>query len=282
MFVLKHLLPIALIGLAGARADEITGHDFDFSVQTYLRKNDSRNLLEPVLPGPAFSTSKPPTDVLSLPDLLSQEPKITLTNPNATAQYISFLVITSVSSITALSADGYEYTIPWLKTNQSVADDGTLLIDLAYFDEFTIATSEPLSTKIHVWQQTQAVFDYLTKGFSPESRVEALWMNDSSSSSSSSVDLPSLDFPRANVDFFARNETGLCRNNVAGNGDPVSVSSVVTSACTPAATSTASPSTTPSTSTGSGDGSENSASYATSPISAIGWTLMGAAFALFV
>ncbi|KAI0863123.1 hypothetical protein F4860DRAFT_512342 [Xylaria cubensis] len=69
--------------------------------------------------------------------------------------------------------------IPWLKTNQSVADDGSLQIHYAYFDDSTSPTNEPLNATIHVWQQTN---------------------------------LPSLDFPRANINFKVRNERGLCRS----------------------------------------------------------------------
>ncbi|TRX96577.1 hypothetical protein FHL15_002479 [Xylaria flabelliformis] len=72
MFTLKHL-NVALIGLAGARADMLTGDNIDFSAQTYLKKNNSSDPFERVSQGPEFSTSEPPTNVLSLEDLLSQK-----------------------------------------------------------------------------------------------------------------------------------------------------------------------------------------------------------------
>ncbi|KAI1736824.1 hypothetical protein F4680DRAFT_431186 [Xylaria scruposa] len=274
MFALKHLC-IALIGLAGARADMLTGEDINFSVQTYLSRKNSSDPFERVSQGPEFSTSEPPTNVLSLEDLLSQDPIITLTGANTTAEtayYISFLAITRVLS-GASGRYSYEHMIPWLKTNQSVADNGYLRIHYGYFDDGTSSTNEPLNATIHVWQQTQDVFNYLTDGFSPESSLTRLWLNDTKRN------LPSLDFPRANINFKVRNETGLCRNSVDDQGNPVSVTTVVTSACTP----TTSPTASPSASAGSGDGSENPDSHAAShPASAIGWTLMGAALALFI
>ncbi|KAI0555237.1 hypothetical protein F4679DRAFT_522824 [Xylaria curta] len=274
MFTLKHLCT-ALIGLAGARADMLTGNDIQFSVQTYLSRKNGSDPFERVSQGPEFSTSEPPTNMLSLKDLLSQNPEITLTSANATAHaayYISFLAITRVLS-GASGAYSYEHMIPWLKTNQSVADDGSLKIHYAYFDDGTSPTNEPLNATIHVWQQTQDVFNYLTEGFSPESSLTTLWLNNSRRN------LPSLDFPRANINFKVGNETGLCRNSVDDQGNPISVTTVVTSACTP----TMSPTASPSASAGSGGGSENPDSHAASPpASAIGWTLMGAVFALFI
>ncbi|KAI8954338.1 hypothetical protein F4801DRAFT_575735 [Xylaria longipes] len=90
---------MALIGLAGAGADVLTGDDVDFS--------------------------EPPTDVLSPEDLFSQGPRITRTSANATtreAYYISFLAIASVVS-GGNGTYSYQRVIPWPKPSQSAADD---------------------------------------------------------------------------------------------------------------------------------------------------------------
>ncbi|KAI0460160.1 hypothetical protein F5B21DRAFT_498762 [Xylaria acuta] len=248
MFALKHLFPIAPISLAGAGADVLTGDDIDFSVQTDPFKRVSQ--------GSEFSTSEPPTGVLLLEDLLSLDPR-RLRGP----------------SLGAVAPYFYQHMIPWPKTNQSVADDGWLRIHYAYSDDSTFPTNEPLNATIQVWQQTQDVFRLLNRrALAPIERRDALAERQQQGSAVAGLPArqhrpqgPQWDGPlqerrRRSVEPHLGDYCGDGRLNA-----------------------TASPSASPSASAGAGDGSANSTFDAASPpVNAIGWTLMGAAFALFI
>ncbi|KAI1329653.1 hypothetical protein F5Y16DRAFT_365859 [Xylariaceae sp. FL0255] len=273
--LLSNSLAMAFMGLSSTVAGSgITGHDFSFSVSyiTYLDNN-----------GPKFSTSDPPKDPITAEDALLEQPILILAKPDSSAKYISFLQITEVPS-GASNTTPTENLFPWIKANQSAAPDGSLSADLMYPDSTKLLTNELHTATLQVWEQTDAVLEYLQSHSSSsgsntvESAMGRLFTNDTSNG----VELPSLDFSRASISIQIRNATGLCRNDVNSAGQPVSVATAVTSACGAAKTTTAVTSTTiaPTTTTASaasGSGSGSGGGSSTSPTATPSATPSGAA-----
>ncbi|KAI8632283.1 hypothetical protein F5Y19DRAFT_358395 [Xylariaceae sp. FL1651] len=267
MFSLKHLL--TLLSFTGARAVPLTGHDFDFSVSYVVSYSVTR---------PQFSTSAPPKQVLWLSDVRNTQ--ITLTNPDASAReayYISFLAIPQ-----PLSSGITDLIFPWIKTNQSVGDDGSLQIHYAYFDDTAFLTNEIHNATLHVWRQTPEVFDYITSGFNLKGQLARLLENDTYATKS-----PSLDFPRANIDLRVRNQTGLCVNDADDDGNSISVASAMTSACAAITLPTSSETSTaagnvPTSATGDASSPTETPSAASLLIVSLSWTSTMCALALFV
>ncbi|KAI1654249.1 hypothetical protein F4813DRAFT_382839 [Daldinia decipiens] len=210
----------------------ITGHDFDFTA-VY----ESGHKLTP---------SDPPKDVLSAQDILFERPAVVLGDPDTTGRndrYIAFLEISYVPSIQML--DNIIYTFPWIKTNLIVTKSGTLSDELCESISISrpdyIPSSEVRNATMHVWKQNPELIRFIEEDnlliFWQLARV---WSN-----STINVD---LNFPRANVDFKVRNETGEFRGDVDENGAKIEgYVSTSTSAGV-----TAAPTDAPSTPTGSG------------------------------
>ncbi|KAI0837414.1 hypothetical protein F5Y06DRAFT_89123 [Hypoxylon sp. FL0890] len=185
----------------------LTGHDFDFTA-TYTS-------------GLKLSTSDPPKAVLSAKGFLNQVPDITLTNPSSAGQddrYISFLEISYIPDPEWDPIDDVIYWFPWVKTNLTVTSNGTLSDELresmSIYHGDAIKTSDVRNATLHVWKQTPALMDFIDGKDSEDMPVlwqlMRVWSN-----TTHEVD---TDFPRANVDFKIRNETGEFEGWVDDNG----------------------------------------------------------------
>ncbi|KAI0142544.1 hypothetical protein F4776DRAFT_512233 [Hypoxylon sp. NC0597] len=185
----------------------LTGHDFDFTA-TYPS-------------GLKISTSDPPKNVLPANEFPYYTPEVTLTNPDSVGRndrYISFLEITYIVDLAIDSLDDVTYWFPWIKTNLTVAENGTLSSESeeshSMSQSHIIQTSEVRNATLHVWKQTPALLDFIS-GKDNENRsilaqVIRAWSN--------TTDKVDNNFPRANVDFKIRNETGVFRGGVDDNG----------------------------------------------------------------
>ncbi|KAI1266764.1 hypothetical protein F5Y18DRAFT_425314 [Xylariaceae sp. FL1019] len=228
MLASHYFLPIALVGISTVVADSLKGDDFNFEV-SYITYLDNH--------GPKFTTSNPPKDAVKASVAALEQPIITLTKPSKDALddlYISFLEITKVSTMSTRDTVPEAYIFPWVKANQSAGPDGLLTVDLTYFNSSSFQTNEMHEATIQVWKQTPEVLKYITNGGDPKTKLSTLWQN--ASSDIAGTKLPSLDFERASISFKVHNSTGLCRNDVNSDGEPVSVTKALTSACAAATT----------------------------------------------
>ncbi|KAI4859143.1 hypothetical protein F4820DRAFT_182588 [Hypoxylon rubiginosum] len=231
----------ALFALGGADAygPPVSGHDFDFSV-AYRS-------------GLTFSTTSPPTEVLAATDVAMTEPLVTLADPDGTGRdgrYVAFAEVSYVPTYDGV--DDVIYTVPWLEANLTVLDNGTLTPDphtygasrITHFN--TIYTGEVRNATVHVWRQTPELVAFLLDdddyGGNLWLQLVLVWSN--------TTGKISYDFPRANVDFKVRNETGEYRGDVDENG--ASIVGYVSSSTSAVGTSVAAlPTDAPGTTTGS-------------------------------
>ncbi|KAK8035497.1 hypothetical protein PG993_010492 [Apiospora rasikravindrae] len=204
-----------------AATSGIQGRDFGFNV---------------VYPsGLTVSTSKPPADVLSLPDVLYDVPQITFSDKAAASasssekdapQYLSFLELSYVPWSESLG-DAI-YTFPWIQANGTVSPaNGTLLgSELGWRRPDKVETGEVRNASLHVWRQTPELLEYLF-GAGNTLRMPLFWQVAGVwAHSTSKVD---YDFKFANIDFKVRNETGKARCNVDSHG--ASITGVTSTAC---------------------------------------------------
>ncbi|KAI1417902.1 hypothetical protein F5Y13DRAFT_33031 [Hypoxylon sp. FL1857] len=189
----------------------LTGHDFGFTA-TYPS-------------GLKLSTSDPPKTVLPATEFPYRRPNVVLTTPDSTGRndrYISFLEISYIPDPRYDSLDDVVYTFPWIRTNLSVADDGTLsgVLEgsLSIYHADAIETSEVRNATLHVWKQTPALADFIngkdSNGMPILWQLALVWSN--------TTDKVDKNFPRANIDFKLRNETGVFRGGIDDNGASIS------------------------------------------------------------
>ncbi|KAF3067356.1 hypothetical protein GL218_08685 [Daldinia childiae] len=210
----------------------ITGHDFDFTADYQS--------------GLKLSPSEPPKTVLSAKEILFERPTVVLADPDTTGRddrYIAFLEVSYVPWIDTI--DDTIYTFPWIKTNLIVTENGTLSDELresrSIYRPDDTPSSEVRNATMHVWKQNPELIRFIEEDDFPIFwQLARVWSN-----STSKVD---LNFPRANVDFKMRNETGEFRGDVDEDGAKID-GYVSTST---SASATAAPTDAPSTTTGSG------------------------------
>ncbi|OTA65353.1 hypothetical protein K449DRAFT_463468 [Hypoxylon sp. EC38] len=214
----------------------LTGHDFDFTA-TYPS-------------GLKISTSDPPKDVLPATEFPYRVPVVTLTdldNVGRDDRYISFLEISYIPDPRYDPLNDVIYTFPWAKTNLTVTENGTLSDESKeshrIYHSDAIETSEVRNATLHVWKQTPALMDFISGKDSENMPI--LWQL--ILTWSNTTDKVDKNFPRANVDFKVRNETGEYRGGVDDNG--ASISGYV---ATSTSSTTANPTSMTSTPTGSG------------------------------
>ncbi|OTA92586.1 hypothetical protein M434DRAFT_396355 [Hypoxylon sp. CO27-5] len=214
----------------------LTGHDFDFTA-TYPS-------------GLKISTSDPPKDVLPATEFPYRVPIVTLTDPDSVGRddrYISFLEISYIPDPRYDPLNDVIYTFPWAKTNLTVTENGTLSDESKeshrIYHSDAIETSEVRNATLHVWKQTPALMDFISGEDS--GNMPILWQL--ILTWSNTMDKVDKNFPRANVDFKIRNETGEFRGGVDDNG--ASISGYV---ATSTSSATANPTGVTSTSIGSG------------------------------
>ncbi|KAI8962043.1 hypothetical protein F5Y11DRAFT_324084 [Daldinia sp. FL1419] len=233
--------------LGAATWPPISGNDFEFTA-TYES-------------GLKIIQSKPPKDVLSVEEFLFDYPEIVLTDPDSAGRdgrYTAFLEISYVPYYESL--DTVIYTFPWIKTNLIVKENGTLSDELresrTWSRYYETTTSEVRNATMHVWKENPELKHFIEEDDMPMFfQLARVWSN-----STSKVD---YNFPRANVDFKVRNETGEFRGDVDKNGAKiegyVSTSSTIAStAPTDAPSATTGPGSAPaSTTTDAGEPTEN-------------------------
>ncbi|KAI1762749.1 hypothetical protein GGR53DRAFT_401053 [Hypoxylon sp. FL1150] len=141
---------IAISGVTAYRSNPISGHDFDFAV---------------VYPsGLTFSTMQPPTDILPASDIGATEPLVTLADPDGATgrddRYVAFVEISYQPAYD--SVDDAIYEFPWIESNLTVGENGTLTPDpllhgashIGYFH--TIWTCRPRRRdRVRCWRQRQ-------------------------------------------------------------------------------------------------------------------------------
>ncbi|KAK8096887.1 hypothetical protein PG999_012831 [Apiospora kogelbergensis] len=258
----------------------LEGRDFGFSVAYES--------------GLTFSTSKPPAHTLSLKDVLYDVPQITFADPAAAAasspQYLSFLEISSVPWLDGL--DDYMMSFPWIQANgTAAANNGTLVGSKSGWrrsDAGETETGEVLNATMHVWRQNPEMLNYLF-GAGNSMRmplfwqVAGIWAN-----TTSRVDTNGIW--RASIEFKIRNETGVARCDVDGNGAKIT-GVKATATCTTTAAASPTP-TTPAKGGPSGvqtgasgeptaaSGTESAKSSASCLVTSVLWVVMSLAFIL--
>ncbi|KAI1136643.1 hypothetical protein F5Y05DRAFT_414899 [Hypoxylon sp. FL0543] len=240
----------------------LTGHDFDFTA-TYPS-------------GLKLTTSNPPKGILPATEFTDHCPQITLTDPDRAGRedrYISFLEISHIPD-PEYDVLNVSYWFPWVKTNLTVTDNGTLSDaleeSLNIYLVQAIETSEVRNATLHVWKQTPGLMEFIDDDKLPLLwQVLRVWAN--------VTDNVDRTFPRANVDFKIRNETGEFRGGVDDNG-----ASIPGYVPTSTRSATAKPTSATPTTTGSGSAPKSTATSAggqTTPHTAASPQAMSASWA---
>ncbi|OTB04892.1 hypothetical protein M426DRAFT_320472 [Hypoxylon sp. CI-4A] len=198
------VLTISQVNANGPDPPPLTGHNFDFSA-TWPS-------------GVTISTLNAPATVFSAEDVALVEPTLTLLNLASTDEdkdeyerYTSFL---EISYISRLEPDAIGGSFTWVKTNLTVLPSGTLNEtdeSLLFGITGTALTSDVRNATLHVWRQNEELMSALDDlDFTFLFQLARTWGN--------ITDYMPKNFPRSNVDFKVRNETGAARDGVDENG----------------------------------------------------------------
>ncbi|KAI1780314.1 hypothetical protein F4818DRAFT_395331 [Hypoxylon cercidicola] len=189
-----------------------------------------------------------------------------LADPDGTGRdgrYVAFVEVSRIPELDTI--DDVIYSFPWIESNLTVTENGTLTPDLHSYGYSqiihfnSIPTNEVRNATVHVWKQTPELVAFLLDQdrHAILLQLALVWSN--------TTERISYDFPRANVDFKIRNETGEYRGDVDGNG--ASIVGYVSSSTLAGTSATAIATDAPSTTTGSASVPASTTTATASPTS---------------